>query len=226
MNEFRSEAETHRLVGGALCLDFSNTVSGHGHADAHEYLHDYRDLALWCCKAGALMEREADGLIQAAARQPGKAAAAFKRALALRETIYRLFSAIAHGRSPEAADLDQLNQARAEALARSRVARTAQGFEVKWDDEVALDRVLWPITLSAVELLTSGDAGRARECAGEDCDWLFLDTSRNHLRRWCSMDECGNRAKSRRFFERKKKGRSYGHELDDAHPGKVARTAA
>jgi len=36
------------------------------------------------------------------------------------------------------------------------------------------------------------------------CAWLFLDTSRNHSRRFCSMDECGNRAKQRRHYQRRK----------------------
>jgi predicted RNA-binding Zn ribbon-like protein len=45
------------------------------------------------------------------------------------------------------------------------------------------------------------------ECEGEGCSWLFLDTSRNRSRRWCSMEDCGNRAKARRHYERRQKAR-------------------
>jgi predicted RNA-binding Zn ribbon-like protein len=62
--------------------------------------------------------------------------------------------------------------------------------------------VLWPVVLAAADLLTSGDRARIHECAGPGCGWLFLDTSRNRRRRWCTMQGCGNRAKARRFYER------------------------
>ena len=207
MYRIGSEAETHRLIGGALCLDFANTLNGHSKAHGHEYLKDYRDLVLWCRKAGCLPDREARSLLRRAIHRPAQATAAFKRAIALRETLYRIFSAIARGDSPQTTDLAELNQARSTALARSQIVRTAGGFVVDWADKAALDQMLWPIALSAADLLTLGNASRIRECAGVGCDWLFIDTSRNHMRRWCSMDECGNRAKSRRFFERKRKAK-------------------
>jgi len=67
----------------------------------------------------------------------------------------------------------------------------------------ALERVLWSVTLTAADLLTSGDLSQVRLCDGEDCGWLFLDTSRNHSRHWCDMKDCGNRAKVRRFRTRR-----------------------
>jgi predicted RNA-binding Zn ribbon-like protein len=205
MNDIISEAETHRLIGGVLCLDFANTLNGHGRTSGHEYLKNYSDLVVWCRKAGILTDPDARSLSREAARNPDKATMAFKRAVTVRETIYRAFSAIAHGATPKANDLAALNEARAVALAHSQIVRAPAGFALDWTDKTALHRMLWPIALSAAELLTSEHQGRIRQCAGEGCDWLFLDTSRNHLRRWCSMDECGNRAKSRRFFERKRR---------------------
>src|SRR5207302_22567 len=74
-------------------------------------------------------------------------------------------------------------------------------------EEETLDRMLWPVIRSAADLLVSGEAQRVRRCASETCDWLFLDTSRNHSRRWCDMSGCGNRAKARRHYARAKAGR-------------------
>jgi predicted RNA-binding Zn ribbon-like protein len=71
-------------------------------------------------------------------------------------------------------------------------------------DVPALDRMLWPLAHSAAELLASSERARVRLCEGEDCGWLFLDTSRNGARHWCDMKDCGNRAKVRRFRERQR----------------------
>jgi predicted RNA-binding Zn ribbon-like protein len=55
------------------------------------------------------------------------------------------------------------------------------------------------VARSAAELLQSEELGRVRRCDGEDCRWLFLDTSRSRNRRWCDMADCGNTAKVRRY---------------------------
>ena len=66
------------------------------------------------------------------------------------------------------------------------------------------DRMLWPVTRSAAELLVSGELSRVRTCANDTCGWLFMDTSKNRSRRWCDMNDCGNRAKARRHYARKR----------------------
>jgi predicted RNA-binding Zn ribbon-like protein len=124
----------------------------------------------------------------------------------LRETIYQIFWAIADHRKPAETDLAVLNAALREALARLQVRPAADGFEWAWvTDEDSLDRMLWPVARSAANLLASEDFGRVKKCAGETCDWLFLDTSKNRSRRWCMMGVCGSRAKSRRYYRRKKR---------------------
>lgn len=64
--------------------------------------------------------------------------------------------------------------------------------------------MLWPITLSAADVLLSPDLHQLQECPGPGCGWLFLDTSKNHKRRWCTMEGCGNRAKARSQYQRKR----------------------
>ena len=202
----QSEAEKHHLIAGVLCLNFANTLYGHGVTPIHEYLAGYPDLVVWSRKVGLLTNSEAEHLIRESARRPAETAAVFHHAIAFRETIYRFFAAIAHNQAPPAADLASLNAARSESLAHSRIRRAAadsESYLIGWDSATALDSILWPIALSAAELLTEMNVSRVRQCSG--CDWLFLDTSRNHLRRWCSMSACGNRAKVRRFNERKRK---------------------
>ncbi|MDR3573460.1 MAG: ABATE domain-containing protein [Anaerolineaceae bacterium] len=216
MNPVQSEVESHRLIAGVLCLDFANTLNGHKlPAAGHEYLKDYSDLAAWCRRTAALTADEADLLLKEAALHPKKAAAAYRQAIDLRETLYRLFAALALGQRAAAADLARLNQARSEALEHSQIAPAAEGYRLEMSGRHNLQRMLWPLALSAADLLTSAKAGQIRQCAGQGCDWLFVDTSRNHLRRWCSMDECGNRSKSRRFSEHSRKQIAAAEEAPD-----------
>ncbi|MGH9333206.1 MAG: CGNR zinc finger domain-containing protein, partial [Vicinamibacteria bacterium] len=78
-------------------------------------------------------------------------------------------------------------------------------YELVWEEDPgALDRMLGPVLRSAIEILTSPELGRLRVCDARDCDWLFLDESRNRSRQWCNMAVCGNRAKARRFYRRKR----------------------
>ncbi len=201
MNETR-DAEIHHLIGGELCLDFANTLYGHADAPVHEYLFDYRDLVLWSRHVGIVTDKEARELIRESERNTKNAKAIFCRAIELRELIYRIYVDLAKGHSPKAGDLSALHEAWLDSLAHSSLFKTSTGFRLDWADSLPLDRVLWPITNSAVQFLTSDGLRQIKQCHG--CDWLFVDKSRNHMRRWCSMDACGNRTKMRRRHARRK----------------------
>ena len=83
-------------------------------------------------------------------------------------------------------------------------ANTAPRYVWSWDtDKLRLDQPIWAIVRSAADLLTSAELLRSvRQCGADDCQWLFLDTSKNRSRQWCSMTSCGNREKARRHYER------------------------
>lgn len=197
------EAEFHRLIGGAACLDFANTLNGHRRAAGHEYLHDPRDLVLWSRHAQVITAGEARLLLKQVAGQPSTAAGIFRGTLALREAIFRIFDALANHRPPAESDLEQLNRAWRAGQRHSRLVPATDGFQVQWDDDPGLERITRMLSASAISLLTSAEVERIRACGGERCDWLFVDASRNHMRRWCSMDECGNRAKMKRRQRRR-----------------------
>jgi predicted RNA-binding Zn ribbon-like protein len=189
---------------GTLPLDFANTAEFHASAQPQETLKSYSHLVAWSRAADLLTEREAQHLLAEAEDHPDEASAALAKALELRETLYRIFSAVANDKGAERADLANLNAALTEALTRTQIAPTPSGFKWKWvAGKASLDRMLWPITRAGASLLTSEDLERLGECADDrGCGWLFLDTSRNRSRRWCSMESCGNRAKARRHYKR------------------------
>jgi predicted RNA-binding Zn ribbon-like protein len=55
--------------------------------------------------------------------------------------------------------------------------------------------------LDALDLVRESP-DRVRECADPACPVLFVDTSRNRSRRWCSMEGCGARAKAATYYRR------------------------
>lgn len=205
MDTVTANASIPRPSRGRLGLDFANTADWHASDHPVESLTSYSDLVAWSQQVGILTDHQAQRLLKEAARRSGDAAAVLERAIALREAIYRIFSAISHGRPPQAADLAIFNAELSESLAHSRIVSTAEGFAWDWARaEDALDRMLWPVVHDAAALLTSEELDRVGQCADDRCGWLFFDTSRNRSRRWCSMEDCGNRAKARRHYQRKR----------------------
>lgn len=198
-------AGTLDLLGGCLCLDFVNTVDWHASDHPHEWLHDYSDLLAWGRHAGALEAARAESLANEALLRPAEARAVLERAIVFREALYRLFLAVIGGEAPTTEDLAALNAELPRAFSRLRLAQSARGFGWEWEEEpAALDQVLWPIAQSAAELLISSRLNELRVCDAERCGWLFLDLSRNRSRRWCDMRSCGNRAKARRHYQRRR----------------------
>jgi predicted RNA-binding Zn ribbon-like protein len=210
-----SAAAEMKLVGGRLCLDFINTVDGRRNDSPRkesrpiysrvlgDKLVTYSDLVAWSRHAGIVTATEAERLIQASKRNAGEAKNVFDRAIALREALYRIYKAIMTGRRPQRVDLETVNDELLRARTHEKLTHGAHGFTWEWvDSEAALERMLWSIAHSGAELLTTGDLSRLRECGGEECGWLFEDTSKNRSRQWCDMQDCGNLAKVRRYRTR------------------------
>ncbi len=192
------------LDTGILALDFANTLDGRYDPQQEDRLRDYRALLVFSQLAGTLDDVLVERLATVAATNPDAADRQLHDARLLRESFFAVFAAVAAGDDPADSDLDTLNRFHQRAMSRSRLVHTGEGFNLDWEDDGALDRPLWPIVKSAVDMLLTGDHRRMRECAADDCGWLFYDTSRNQSRRWCSMQSCGNRAKVQQFRERKR----------------------
>ncbi len=194
---------TFDFSGGRLCLDFVNTTSG-TRKTPKEHLHTYLDLVSWGRQAGLLDDDGANRLAHLAKRQPDEAARTLSGAVALREAMFRIFCGAADCQPQGEEDMKIFNAALSRALAHVRLATSQEGCVRLWGDgDDDLDRMLWPVLRSAMDVLTSEhERTRVHKCESPTCDWLFLDTSRNHSRRWCDMTTCGNRAKARRYYDR------------------------
>ncbi len=191
-----------------LCLEFVNTKFWRGREPVTETLKRPDDLLGWCGSNGAVDAAAARRLGALWKRRPEEAARVFGQAVALRESLFPLFAAIAAGAEPAPGDLAQLNRWLEQAPQRKRLKRLGGAYAWQLD---ALPRAA-PALLAAV-LWSAGDlvAGttrrdRVRICANPVCRWLFLDDSKSGTRRWCSMSACGNRAKAHRHYLKQKGG--------------------
>jgi predicted RNA-binding Zn ribbon-like protein len=142
-----------------------------------------------------LSKSAGDRLRRKSAAHPRDARAALAEAVRTREILHEVFTAVAGGRRPGTA-LRELNALVGDALGRLVLSDT---FRWEWrDGGDRLDAMLWPVIRSAAELLASSEVGQIRVCGGAACGWMFVDRSRNGLRRWCQMRTCGTREKTRR----------------------------
>ncbi len=84
-----------------------------------------------------------------------------------------------------------------------------EGQAIQWRRQLDLSdplNILEPIARSAADTLMGGGMSRVKKCSNHACILWFLDTSKNGLRRWCSMDRCGNRNKAAKHYQRSKSG--------------------
>ena len=192
---------------GELCLDYANTAEMHASQKPDESLHDFEDLVTWGQAAGLVAPGRAKDLRRIAREHVDEVYAFYGRAIGLREAIYGIFAQTAGEQMVNPEDLALLNQTLRQALPHLQVISSSMGFNWGWeDDPQALDQIIWPVARSAADLLTSNNLTRVRQCADDrGCGYLFMDTSRNRSRRWCSMESCGNRAKATRHYKKIRK---------------------
>jgi predicted RNA-binding Zn ribbon-like protein len=192
------------LSGGASCLDLANTVSWRRSRQPIERLNRYGDLVEWARQSGVLTATDVRALEGVARRRPQAAARMLARTLALRETIYRVFSGLAAGTQPNDEDLTHLDRELHQALWNLHLTRTRSGAILAWSRGTGqLARPLWIAARSAAEVLASGNVHRVKTCPSSICGWVFLDTTKNGARRWCDMQVCGSRAKARSYYARR-----------------------
>jgi predicted RNA-binding Zn ribbon-like protein len=197
-----------QYIAGDSSLDLVNTVDWTSRGPEQNRLGDFDGLTRWAEGAGILSPKAAAGLRTRAASHPRQAEAAYRRALETRHVLQRLLSSIAAGRV-DAAALDDFNRLLVGALEHMRLVRAARGrsgesmLQLGWEEqEGTLEAVIWPVLWSAASLLASDEAPLIRVCGGAECGWMYVDRSRNGLRRWCQMGTCGTREKSRRRHQR------------------------
>jgi predicted RNA-binding Zn ribbon-like protein len=181
-----------QFIGGSIALDLVNTV-GNRLGEKRDYFRSAEDVERWAMRAGLIGESES---LQLSPKQ-------LKRIRTMREELYGIFRPVVRraGSRPTREGIARLN-AMLGSISLTRKLRWSRG-RVEWESGVLAHdamSVLTPILLNAAEILVTGEFQKVRQCADENCGWLFLDASQAGRRRWCSMRDCGNRAKARRHY--------------------------
>ena len=187
---------THQ-IGGHLALDFCNTAGEHLAAQPNEMLLDWELFIRWTVQVGLVASESYPELL----RNPSP----IGKIVQLREAIYRVGLAIARNdRVPQPDLLVIHRQANA-----SKPAVISGRYGTRWqpDPSRASAQLRALLASEALSLFCSPRSSRIGICEGGQCGWLFLDESRGKRRRWCDMNDCGNKAKARRYYQQQHQSR-------------------
>ena len=189
-----------RYVGGDPSVDFVNTVDWTDRGRELDQFTSYGRLLDWTGGAGVLDTRSLTQLRETGDAWTNEAERVLEEAVQLRGTLERLYFQLVRG-GRASSEINELNSVwLGRALAGLAVVDRGDGsFELGWQQiGHSLEAPLWTVTWAAAKLLASAEVSRFCRCGGPDCGWYYVDRSRNGLRRWCQMETCGTRMKSRR----------------------------
>ena len=181
-------------VGGHLALDFCNTAGEHLSEKPDELLRNWESFLRWATQAGLVGPESYFELL--GHPEP------LDEIIQLREAIYRVGLAVAEARRISGRDVaiirEHANTPRPEIELRASAGRWRPA------PTHASAQLCGILAGEALSLFCSPRATRVGVCGGGNCGWLFLDESRGKRRRWCDMNDCGSRAKARRYYEKHK----------------------
>ncbi len=205
METIEKQKHIYELIGGAISLDFVNTRTNYIDklTPTIDRFDSYFELLNWAQQVAIITPAQEEKLAAIATANPLQAAATLTKAKNLRSAIQLTLTAAGEDRAPDPAPFKLFNSELAEAMTHAVIARSGNSYEWSWQPSPTnLESILWPIIKSAADLLVSDKIARVHQCAGDTCGWMFLDTSKNHSRRWCDMRDCGNNVKARRFYQK------------------------
>lgn len=187
------------LIAGHPALDLVNTLDWRFRDDGpEELLSSYDDLLRFSAQSGILTAKQIRQIVRTSTESAS--ADALVACRELREAAADVLYDAVDDRTPAASQIKTLERFFKDAREHQRLSWSGSRLAWEWPaTESGAELPFWLLTLSTTRLLTSDDMGRLRACEKPDCRWLFLDTSKNHTRRWCDMKLCGNRMKARRF---------------------------
>jgi predicted RNA-binding Zn ribbon-like protein len=207
----RSKPKPFQLVGGDPCLDLINTLDNRFiPSGPDELLNGYDDLLRFIVQCGLMSERQQKKLLRLEVIG-GERNRVLERLKSFREALAAVTYAQQDGLPLPSEALAGLEVFFKEAQRQRQL--TVEGTSLLWTWPKLsrhLESPLWLLAHAAEELLTTPHVAHLRTCASDTCRWLFLDTSKNHTRRWCDMKVCGNRNKARVFQARSHESRSEG----------------
>lgn len=191
------------LNGSVLCLDFVNTIHDRINEPDRDYWVTHVHLLQWALKTGSIRSKDYEALLMHFKSKPARGPKLLKESIRLRELLYRIFHSISSGKKIAGGDLKDFNVILSKCLSHLRLKAHDKGFSQSWQLKPGESMIIFvPVIYSAYELLLSDRLSMIKECS--NCGWLFLDTTKNGTRRWCSMSTCGSIVKAKEWYHRNK----------------------
>jgi predicted RNA-binding Zn ribbon-like protein len=190
------------IHGERPIIDYTNTADWRGKEESTEYINQYHDLIDWAELTELVEKQTAAKLREVAKRDPLKAQEAHTRAIKFREAAYNTLVSISNTKPANLEDKKIIDSETGFMYKHIKLDLDSQ--RITLDDENNPEYILWLLVKDFVDLITSDEIERVKRCASDECGWLFIDSSKNRSRKWCNMRGCGNRAKARRYYSKKK----------------------
>lgn len=194
----RNEKKPFELIGGHPALDLVNTLDWRFRDEQEELIADYAEMVRFVVQSDLIRAAEGRRLVRDAG--PNKAAQIVTKTRELREAAAQVLYSAIDGDNPPIEAIRALEACFKDAEAHRKLNWSEKHLHWAFPSVSLVPELpLWILSLNTAQLITSGDMQMLRACGDPQCRWLFLDTSKNHTRRWCDMKICGNRMKARRF---------------------------
>lgn len=191
------------FVGHYRCLDFVNTalIAAPGRADP---IQDFDGLVSWLHDAGLIDAAQRKVALQKWSKGR-EAQQTYAGALLFRMRLAEIAERLASRRQVPKPGLDAINEQLQSLATRAKLKRGQSGFVERFETDLTEPRqLIVPLAQSAADLLCNGDLSLVKRCANPSCSLYFCDTSKNHMRRWCSMETCGSRMKMAAYYQRRR----------------------
>jgi predicted RNA-binding Zn ribbon-like protein len=188
------------FVGGHPCLDFLNTqIVDEG--KPKDLLTNYGDFLDWLSDAGVLNSHQSDELQKKWGKKEEETL--MRSVKHFRSQLRSFVKRLPKKESASSEVLDEINRILEQRTRYLKVLQQARKFQQIWFHKYERPaHLLVPIAEMASDLLCNVDFHQLKQCGNPNCILQFYDTSKNHSRRWCSMNVCGNRMKAALHYRR------------------------
>jgi predicted RNA-binding Zn ribbon-like protein len=192
-----SRDRAFELIAGHPALDLVNTLDWRFRDNGpEELLASYDDLLRFAAQSNLVTGKQIRAMLRHSTQ--AAAASALISCRELREAAAEIFYASVDSQTPPASQIKSIERFFKQAREHQLLSWSGSRLAWEWAED-GPDLPVWMLSVSTARLMLSDEMRLLRACEKPDCRWLFLDTSKNHSRRWCDMKICGNRMKARRF---------------------------
>jgi predicted RNA-binding Zn ribbon-like protein len=167
-----------------------------------DLLRDFSHLVEWLAETEVLDFEKAKETLRKWSGNP-ESERVLEQARELRAVLRVVIERIIEGKPIQKSAINEINKLLSNRIGYPQLIQARDGFKTKFYAESSeAIHLMVSIAEFASDLLCHGDFSLIKKCDNPDCILYFYDISKNHARRWCSMNICGNRMKVAAHYRR------------------------